>query len=139
LTTGVESDVVDNTTNKYLDYRMTRRVRTGTSPTVDKTIELWVIPILDGTTYPDAFDGTNSGESVVSRDILFAYGRLGASVRTDATTGRDYWLDIPSVAALFDGFLPEKFVLWVTHDTGVALDGTEGNHVGYARGRYETI
>lgn len=137
-TAGRQSAEVDNTTNKYLDHRHTRSVTTGTSPVTGSTIELWIIPIVDGSTYPDGFSTADANRSVTSRDMLFAYGRLAASVKTDNTSDRTYWLDIPSVAALFDGHLPEKYVLWLVHDTGVNLNATGGNHNGYARALYET-
>ena len=34
-----------------------------------------------------------------------------------------------SVAALFGGELPKQFLVFVVHNTGVALNGTGGNHV----------
>jgi len=140
LVAGRESDAVDNTTTKYLDFSVTWKVTTGTSPTASKTIELWVIPLVDGsTTYPDVFDGTDSAEIVTSRDILRACGRLAASVLTSATSDQPYWLNCPSIAELFGGFVPEKFTFFVTQDTAVNLNATSGNHVGYMRGLYETI
>jgi hypothetical protein len=33
------------------------------------------------------------------------------------------------VALLFGGVVPRKFVVFVTHNTGVALNATAGNHV----------
>ena len=140
LVAGRESDAVDNTTNKYLDFSVTWKIRTGTSPTANKSIELWVVPVLDGgTTYPDVFDGTDSAETATSRDILRGCARLAASVLTSSTSDVDYFLHCPSIAELFGGFVPEKFSYFVTHDTGVNLNSTGGNHVGYMRGLYETV
>lgn len=140
LVAGRESDAVDNTSTKYLDFQITWKIRTGTSPTTAKTIELWAIPCLDASTiYPDVFDGTDSNETATSRDILRAGARLLASVLTSSTSDQDYWLHCPSVKEAFDGFPPEKFSLFVVHDTAVNLNSTGGNHVGYIRGQYETI
>lgn len=128
LTGGYESATVDNTVNLYLDYQAKMKVTTGTTPTVDKTIELWVVPCVDGTNWPDVFDGTTSVETATSRDILFGSARLAASVKTDATSNRAYELVAPSVAELFGGFCPQKFVLFLSHDTGAPLNATAGNH-----------
>jgi hypothetical protein len=140
LVAGQESNAIDNTTTKYLDFSITYLITTGTTPTVSKTIELWGIPSVDGgTTYPDVFDGTDSAETATSRDILRSSARLLASVLVSATSNVGYWLNCPSVADRFDGFVPEKFSLFVTHDTAVNLNSTAGNHVGYVRGLYETV
>lgn len=139
LTAGYESGTVDNTSNLYIDYAAKMEATTGTSPTDAKSIELWVIPAIDGSDWPDVFDGTTSAETVTSRDILFGSGRLAASVKTDNTSDRHYELVVPSVAALFDGFLPQKFVFFLVHDTGVNLNSTAGNHVLTMVGGTETV
>lgn len=123
LVAGAESNAVDNTTNLYLDYEAAILVKANTSaPTTGGTIEVWVIPLIDDTpAWPDVFDGTDSAETVTSRDILAACGRLGASVTNDATASRVYPLTIVSVAALFGGVCPAKFVFFVTQSTALAL------------------
>jgi hypothetical protein len=128
LVAGRESTAVDNSTNKYLDYLLAGLITTGTSPTDKKSIEVWVVPMLNDTDYPDVFDGTDSAETVTSRDILFAHGRLAACIVTDANSNRGYYFGPVSVAALFGGRCPRKFVVFVVHDTGVALHATGGNH-----------
>ena len=126
LVAGRESDAVDNSSTKYLDFQIKQEVTTGTGPSAG-TIELWIIPSFDGSTWPNVFDGTDSAETVTSRDILYGSGRLGASTATDTTNDRTYELTVPSVRDLF-GTAPQKFVLFITHNTGVNLNSTEGNH-----------
>lgn len=138
LVAGQESDAIDNSTTKYTDIEILQKVTTGTSPTVSKTIELWIIPEVNGQ-YPDVFDGSDSAETVTTRDILRACGRLAASVLTTATSNVTYWLECPSVAELFGGHVPDKFVLFIVHDTAVNLNSTGGNHAAYVRGFYETV
>ena len=135
LTTGRESTAVDNSTTKYLDIAIRRPVTTGTTPTAG-TIELWIIPSLDGTTYPDVFDGTDSAETVTTRDILYGSGRLGASIPTDTTSNQIYELLVPSLRDLF-GTAPQKFVLFLTHSTVAALNATPGTAI--LTGSYETF
>ena len=139
LVAGRESDTVDNTTTKYLDFQYTQRTKVGTTLTAG-FIELWVVPSFDGgTTWPDVFDGTDSNETITSRDILGAAARCGAVVATSTTNSLTYDLAIPSIARLFDGQVPEKFVFFVVQSTNAALSATGGDHVGYLRGAYETI
>lgn len=127
LVAGRESAAVDNSTTRYTDCAVRLRTRTGTSPTAG-VIELWCIPSIDNSTWPDVFDGTDSAETVTSRDILFNSGRLIAITATDTTTGRDYELLCPSMRDVF-GILPQRWVFFVTHSTVAALDSTGGNHV----------
>jgi hypothetical protein len=56
-------------------------------------------------------------------------------MRVDATTtDRVYPFHCGSVASLFGGACPRKFVVFVTHNTGAALNATGGNHVVYTTG-----
>ena len=60
LLAGRESDVVDNSSNLYLDYLLSGKVTTGTSPTSARSIEVWAYALINDTTYPGVFDGTDS-------------------------------------------------------------------------------
>jgi hypothetical protein len=128
LTTGVESDAVDNTTNLYLDYLIAGKITTGTSPTA----------ISDDTTWPDVFDGTGSAETVTSSDIKNSICKPVAVMTTDATSNRAYPFGPVSVANLFGSTLPSKFVVFVTHSTVAALNATGANHAIYLTGKYAT-
>jgi hypothetical protein len=140
LVAGRESTAYDNTSNLDLDALLSGKITTGTSPTTAKLIQVWVVPILNDTpTWPDVFDGTDSAETVTSADILAQCGRLAASMKTDATSDRTYAFNAGSVAALFGGVLPSKFVVFVTHNTGVNLNSTAGNHEISIQGVYETV
>jgi hypothetical protein len=123
LTAGAESNAVDNTTNLYLDYEVSVVAKANTSaPTAGGYIEVWIVPLIDDTpTWPDVFDGTDSAETVTSRDILAACGRLAATVTNDATASRIYTLTVGSVAQLFGGICPAKFAIFLTQSTGLAL------------------
>lgn len=127
LVAGRESTAVDNTSNKYTDYLLAGKVTTGTSPTASRYIEVWVVALMEDATYPDVFDGTDSAETVTSRDALAGYGRLAAVLPTDSTSDRTYFFGPASVASLFGGSCPKKFVVFVTHSTGVNLNSTGGN------------
>jgi hypothetical protein len=132
FTSGRESTSVDNRTNLDLDHVLSGKIRTGTSPTAGRTIAVYVvapISISSGTpTWPDVFDGTDSTETVTSANVLNSCARLAHAITVDSTTGRDYFIPPISVASLFGGALPPFWLVYVAHDTAVALDATSGNH-----------
>lgn len=129
LTAGYESDAIDNSSTLAEDYWISGKFKTGTSPTAG-TIEVWVIPELEDSSWPDVFDGTGSTETATTRDILTACGALLWSVATDTTTGRVYYMRKSSVAqSLGLDFAPRKFVLFVTHNTVQNLDASAGGTV----------
>lgn len=130
---GRESTAVDNTTDLDLDHLVSGLITVGTSPTVDRQIEIWAYAarsIATGTpTYPDVLDGTDSAETMTSRNVLLSALRLVAAITVDATSDRGYVFAPVSVAQLFGGSLPPFWGLFVVNCTGVALHATSGNHV----------
>ena len=128
LLTGRESATIDNSTNLYLDYLISGKITAGTSPTAARSIEVWAVGSWDGTNWPDVFDGTESAETITSADIKASVCRFVAAMATANTSDRTYHFGPVSIAAAFGGTLPPKFVLFVTHSTGVALNSTAGNH-----------
>ncbi len=128
LLTGRESATIDNSTNLYLDYLISGKITAGTSPTASRSIEVWAVGSWDGTNWPDVFDGTESAETITSADIKASVCRFVAAMATANTSDRTYHVGPVSRAAAFGGTLPPKFVLCVTHSTGVALNSTAGNH-----------
>lgn len=136
---GRESTEVDNTSNKYLDYLLAGKITTGTSPTDAREIRIYVVGLIEDSTYPDVFDGTDSAETVTSVQIRDSCMRLATVIATNNTSDRTYWFAPVSIAALFGGAMPKKFVVFVTHSTGVNLNSTGGNHAIYVTPVYETI
>lgn len=137
---GREATALDNGTNKYLDFLISGKITTGTSPTDARQIDIWVIPAMDDTpTWPDVFDGTDSDETVTSVGILAACGALACVISTNNTSDRTYPFAPFSVAALFGGRCPQDFTIFVAHDTGVNLNATGSNHAIYAQPVYENV
>jgi len=128
LLTGRESATIDNTSALVLDYLVSGKITTGTSPTAAKSIEVWAVGSWDGTNWPDVFDGTESAETITSADIKASVCRYLAAMATSATSNVAYHFGPVSLAAAFGGVLPPKVVLFVTHSTAVALNATAGNH-----------
>jgi hypothetical protein len=140
---GRESTVVDNTSNKYVDVLVTGQITTGTSPTVNTGIEVWVyapIKLASSTyTYPVA---TATALSASDAAATFEVGqknqlRLGATIIVNATSDRKYNFSF-SVAQLFGGLMPLKWGIFIAHDTAVNLNSTSGNHwVTYTGYKYD--
>jgi hypothetical protein len=132
---GRESTLIDNTTNKYLDYHLSGVVTVGTTPTVSTEIRVYVVSMISDSVWPDVFDGTDSAETVTSAGVGSGFLKLAAVMSVDATTSdRAYPFGKVSVASLFGGVCPPKFVIFIAHNTGVNLNSTAGNHVVTAAG-----
>jgi hypothetical protein len=132
---GVESDYITNITNLDLDHQVSGQWQAGTSPTANTQVQIWVVPVLADDlsatfTWPDVFDGTHSAETVTTAGILQGLGRLGAVLNVDSTsTNLSYYCAKFSVAALFGGFLPTRYVLFITHNTGANSNTTGGGFI----------
>lgn len=129
LIVGYETSEIDNTSNKYDDFIIRGKVTTGTSPTASTNIEIWVVPVIGASTYPDVFDGTASAETVTSRNVLRSFARLAHVIVVDSNSDREYGFhflmsEIPGIGQV----MPTKFVLFVVHNTGVNLNATGSNH-----------
>jgi hypothetical protein len=129
---GRESDLIDNSSSKYLDYLLAGKVTVGTTPTVSTEIRIYVVAMQDDSTWPDVFDGADSDETVTSAGVGSGFLKLGAVMLVDATTSnRTYYFGPFSVASLFGGVVPRKWVVFVTHNTAVNLNSTGGNQAIY--------
>lgn len=141
LVAGWESGTIDNSSNLYLDYLISGKITVGTTPTANTRIEIRVAaPINDTPTWPDTLDGTESTETMTAASIVRSGTRLGAIIEVDTNTSdRVYPFTQFSVAQLFGGICPQKFVLFVTHNTGVNLNATGSNQEISIQGVAETV
>ena len=127
---GVESNVIDNTTNKYVDVIVGGTWTCGTTPTTATQVIIYVGSVRDDTpTYPDVFDGTGSAETLTSVGVGQGFLKLAAVLNVDSTTSNRAYDCAFSVAQLFGGVMPLKWFLFITHNTGVNSNSTAGNHV----------
>jgi hypothetical protein len=135
---GYESDVVDNTSNLYLDYAVEGKVTVGTTPTISTEIRIYVVPLWDTVlgAWPDVFDGTTGAETVTSEGVRDGGIVLAKVLRVDSTTSNRPYPYSFTVASLFGGVCPPKFSLFTAHNTGVALNATGSNQVTRVRGMY---
>lgn len=132
---GVESDSISNVSNLDVDHKISGTWTAGTTPTINTQVQVWIVACLSddlasSVTWPDVFDGTGSAETVQSAGTLQGMAKLGATLNVDATTSN---LTYPcakfSVAALFGGIMPTRYVVFITHNTGATSNATGGNFV----------
>lgn len=138
LLTGRESTAIDNSSNLYDDYILSGFVTTGTTPTVSTQIEVWVVAEVDDSAWPDAFTGSDAGRSVTNTGVKFSVCKLAGVMIVSATSNVKYGFGSISVASLFGGVCPRKFLVWVTHNTAVNLNSTGGNQQVTTKGVYYT-
>lgn len=127
---GVESNEIDNTTNKYLDALVQGKVKVGTTPTANTVIAIyvWGADTSLATTPIDVLDGTASAETLTNTGVLNSALRLGASIGVLVNTSDITYNVAPfSVSALFGGVMPKFWGLFVAHNTGVNLNATNNN------------
>lgn len=141
---GRESNIVDNTTNLFLDAHVTGQITTGTSPTSGKIISVYVYSSIDANSGTFVLPVAGSTE-LTGADAAATFDaeqrnslKLAASIVINSTSDRKYSFTF-SVASLFGGNMPLKWGVWVTHDTAVNLNSTSGNHWITYTGIKETV
>ena len=135
---GREATAIVNTTNLYIDYRVSAKITTGTTSTVDKEIRIYAYCVLDDTpTYPDTITGSDANVTITSTYILDAGFILLGSTSNSATSNIGYPIKCLTIAEAF-GHCPTRWGLFITHSTAVNLNATGGNHVLTQIGAYFT-
>ena len=78
---GWESDAIDNSTNKYTDYRITAKIQAEGAGLTAGEIRMYVVTELDDSTWPDVFDGTQGAETMTDTEVRDAICHLVAHVQ----------------------------------------------------------
>lgn len=99
-------------------------VTTGTSPTANRQIEIWVYGSYDGTSYSGDATGADANLTPSAKASM----KLAQVIPTDATSNKKYTFCSGSVAALFGGVMPPRWGVFAVQNTGVALNATAANH-----------
>lgn len=110
------------------DVRHQGQVTVGTTPTINTEIRIYLIASEDGSTWPDVFDGTPSAETITSEGVRDGFAKLAAVMRVDSTTSNRAYPYSFSAEQVFGGSLPDSYMMFVTHNSGVNLNSTSGNH-----------
>lgn len=128
---SVQATAVDNTTNLYDDYLVAATIMTPASGTLATlpVVTLYVSSLMDGTHYTDGCSGT-SGTFTAPAQINSPIGNVvgvggAAQVLSSSLT---IYGNMFSVANLFGGQCPSKFVIWATNSTAVTLNSS-GNAI----------
>lgn len=144
LLAGAESNSVTNASNIYLDNFVAGSIMVGTTPTANTAIEVHEVAALSdggGTpVWPDVFDGTGSAETITNLGVKAGIVTPLANIVVPVNTSNVAYPFQPTGLARFHGgYLPVAHVIFVTHNTAVALNSTGGNHAIYGTPVYETI
>jgi hypothetical protein len=141
LVAGQQSTSISNATNKYLDYLVSGKITTGTSPTASRQIEVWCIPKAQAATpiWPAGLGATNAALPSLTREQILGIGQLIFSTTTTATSNQSYDFSNAPLSRFYGRSIPQEFVLAVIHSTGVNLNATAGNHFLTLQGTFETI
>ena len=131
-----ESDAVDNkTSTKYLDALVRLKTKTATGSVVTSTIELYVWGSLDGTSFPDNCDGTNSGVTQVVPPNTEWLGRICCPTASTAYVSNAFSV-CKKLGVLA---LPPYWGVIVLNNSNTILSATAGDHVLSYVGIYQTI
>jgi hypothetical protein len=107
-------------------------ITVGTTPTANTQIEAWLYSSFDDTVYSESttsgtptIDGTDGAATLLSKATL----RLMVVIPVTATTSNVGFKWGPfSVAQAYGGIIPVQWGVFITHNTGVNLNSTGGNH-----------
>lgn len=129
---GWESALVDNTTDADLDKLVSAKFTMAASNNQAGEIRIYIAPMLDDSTWPDVLDGTESTEAFTDTEERDAAMVLAKVVAVDATASAVIYVAPFSVAALFGGVLPPKFVIFVCGNGATSTNAqfaSSGNQV----------
>ena len=138
---GWESALIDNTTNKYLDYLVSTKFTMAASNNQAGEIRIYVAAMLDDSTWPDVLDGTESTEAFTDTEERDAALVLGKAIAVDTTASAVLYGAPFSVASLFGGVCPAKFVIFITGNGATSTNAqfaSSGNQV-TVKGVFQTV
>ena len=131
LLAGHESTALDNTSNLYIDGRITARLTVGTSPTVDRELRIYGYASLDDTpTYPDTLTGISGNRTLTNAYMLDSGLILIGATAMSATSNLTYPIRCLTVAEAF-GLHPKRLGVFVVHNAVAALHATSPNIISY--------
>jgi hypothetical protein len=133
LLAGRESTAIDNGASvKYLDYLFAGNYRAAASNNQAGSIYTCVVGARDDApTWPDVFDGTDSAETVSKQGIFDQVCKFLSSIAADNTASQTWYWGPASLASCFSGFVPDQFIIFVTHNIQTSANvwsATEGDH-----------
>jgi hypothetical protein len=120
--------VIDNSSELAIDALVGGSIMTGTSPTVNKQIEVWAFGTFDGGTTFSAGAGATDANLTITSGEKTQLRLLTIIGPTTATSNQAYRWGPFSIQNAF-GSMPKKWGIFVVHNTAVNLNSTGGNHI----------
>jgi hypothetical protein len=129
---GRQSTAVANRANLDLDHMLSGKITVGTTPVINTQIQIWVVAAMSFLSstlaWPDVVGASDAALTWTSTGIRDGAAILAKTLYVDSTTSnRAYSFGQISIAQLFGG-MPTDWAAYLTHNTGVALHATGGNH-----------
>lgn len=125
------STAIDNSTNLFLDALVHVSIKSNAAGTAATGyVNVYAYGTADGgTTYSDGATGSDASITLTSPPNMRLIGIC--NVVANATT---YKCGPFSVAAGFNGTMPDHWGIVIENKSGAALDATEGNHAKFYQG-----
>jgi len=121
LVAGWAGAVVDNTSDLAVDQILTWQIKSGSTPTVNLTGEIWCYEILDDTpTYPDTITGSEGTVTFTSVSVKQSGLKFVDSILFDAAANR-VWSGTARVKQVFGGTMPKKWGPVFINGSGASL------------------
>lgn len=126
LLAGWSSAVIANGTNLSVSEKISGLIQTGTSPTVNTVINVYLWAALDDTpTYPDTITGSEAAITLTSANVRDAGAfKLVYSIIVDSTSNRIYPFEV-DVSSYFGGHMPKNYGVFIVQNTSAALNATQ--------------
>lgn len=126
LVAGRESTARNQkTTDDAIDALLGGTITVGTTPTANTQIEVWGYGSYDDTNFTASATGTDAALTPTAKSLMVLLAVIPVAA---ATSNVAFKFGPVSVARAFGGILPVQWGVWVTHNTGVNLHATGGNH-----------
>jgi len=121
LLIGRQSTLIDNTIG-YEDYLLSGVIKvSAVSGLVAGLIEIHIVTMQDDDLWPVNFTGIDGNITIASLNYKYQICHPAAVIATDTTVGLTYPFGQISIASLFGGICPKKFLVFVTQSTGKSL------------------
>jgi hypothetical protein len=121
-TTGVgrQATLVDNTTTKAAAALVYLKITTGTTPTINKNVYVYLLRYDNSAIGDDSVGASDAAWTRVNAQLL------GTIFVNSASSNIAYYGVFDTA---FLGVLGPKWAIGIVHDTAVNLNSTEGNHL----------